>query len=83
VGHRLPRAALAAMAFLLAACSSASTGGDAPPAPVLWKFESVPWYNRFSLNSTVGPLVVGGTVLYGGTYSYQNTKVSKLAALSP
>jgi outer membrane protein assembly factor BamB len=75
--------ALAAMALLLAACSSASTGGDAPPAPVLWKFESVPWYNRFSLNSTVGPLVVGRSVLYGGTFSYQNTKVSKLASLNP
>lgn len=77
------RAALVTIAALLTACSSASTGGDAPPAPVLWKYESVPWYNRFSLNSTVGPLVVGRTVLYGGTYAYQNTKVSKLASLDP
>jgi outer membrane protein assembly factor BamB len=83
VGRHLARAALAGIAALLAACSSASTGGDALPAPVLWKFESVPWYNRFSLNSTVGPLVVGRTVLYGGTYSYQSTKVSKLASLNP
>ena len=81
--RRLARAALAAIACLLAACSSASTGGDPPPAPVLWKFESVPWYNRFSLNSTVGPLVVGRAVLYGGTYSYQSTKVSRLASLNP
>ena len=80
---RLARTALIAIVALLTACSSASTGGDAPPAPVLWKFESVPWYNRFSLNSTVGPLVVGRTVLYGGTYAYQSTKVSKLAALDP
>lgn len=83
MARRLGRAAFVAIAGLVAACSSASTGGDAPPAPILWKFESVPWYNRFSLNSTVGPLVVGGTVLYGGTYSYQSTRVSKLAALNP
>jgi outer membrane protein assembly factor BamB len=50
-----------------------------PPAPVLWKFETVPWYNRYSMNSTIGPIVVGPTVLYGGTYAYQNTKASKLA----
>lgn len=75
------RAALAAVIALLSACSSASTGGGEPPAPVLWKFESVPWYNRYSMNSTIGPLAVGRTVLYGGTYAYQSTKASKLAAL--
>jgi outer membrane protein assembly factor BamB len=58
-----------------------SAGGNEPSAPVAWKFESVSWYNRYSMNSTVGPLVVGQTVLYGGTYGYQNTMASKLAAL--
>jgi len=58
-----------------------SSGGDEPPAPVASKFETVSWYNRYSMNSTIGPLVVGRTVLYGGTYAYQNTKASKLAAL--
>jgi len=82
--HRA-RAALAAVLALLCGCSSSSTGtsaaGDEPPAPVAWKFETVSWYNRYSMNSTIGPLVVGRTVLYGGTYAYQNTKASKLAAL--
>jgi outer membrane protein assembly factor BamB len=79
------RVVLAAGLVLLGGCSPASTGmsagGDEPPAPVAWKFESVSWYNRYSTNSTVGPLVVGQTVLYGGTYGYQNTMASKLAAL--
>lgn len=82
--HRA-RAGLAAVLALAAGCASGEMGtmmgsGD-PPAPVLWKFESVSWYNRYSINSTVGPLVVGKTVLYGGTYAYQNTKASKLALL--
>jgi outer membrane protein assembly factor BamB len=47
----------------------------------VWKFESVSWYNRYSMSSTIGPVVVGKTVLYGGTYAYQNTKASKLAAV--
>ena len=68
---------------LVAACSATSPVGDAPPPPVLWTYESVSWYNRYSLNSTVGPLVLGRTVIYGGTYSYQNTKASRLAALDP
>ena len=79
------RAVFAAGLVLLCGCSSAPTGmsagGDEPPAPVAWKFETVSWYNRYSMNSTIGPLVVGQTVLYGGTYGYQNTTASKLAAL--
>lgn len=55
--------------------------GDAPPPPVLWTFESVSWFNRFSLNSTVGPVVVDRAVLYGGTYSFQNTRTSRLASV--
>src|SRR5262249_26358408 len=76
-------ALLFAAALLVAACSATSPVGDAPPPPVLWTYESVSWYNRYSLNSTVGPLVTGRTVIYGGTYSYQNTKASRLAALDP
>ena len=81
------RAALAAVLALTCGCASGEMGtvlgSDAPPAPVLWKFESVSWYNRYSMNSTVGPLVVGKAVLYGGTYGYQNTNASKLALLDP
>ena len=81
------RAALAAVLALTCGCASGQMGtvlgSDAPPAPVLWKFESVSWYNRYSMNSTVGPLVVGKAVLYGGTYGYQNTNASKLALLDP
>ena len=57
------------LALLLAACSATSPVGDAPPPPVLWTYESVSWYNRYSLNSTVGPLVMGRAIIYGGTYS--------------
>ena len=81
------RAALTAVLVFASGCASGEMGtmlsSDAPPAPVLWKFEAVSWYNRYSMNSTVGPLVVGKTVLYGGTYAYQNTKASKLALLDP
>ncbi len=41
------------------------------------------WYNRYSLNSTVGPIIVSKTVLYGGTYGYQNECASKLALVDP
>ncbi len=82
--RRLARATLAVTFALLCGCSSTSSGtagGGEAPAPVVWKFESVSWYNRYSMNSTIGPTVVGKTVLYGGTYAYQNTKASKLAAV--
>src|SRR6267378_2967780 len=82
--RRLARSTLAAAFALLCGCSSTSSGtagGGEAPAPVVWKFESVSWYNRYSMNSTIGPTVVGKTVLYGGTYAYQNTKASKLAAV--
>src|SRR5712691_3319034 len=62
--------------FALAAVSSA--GGDEPDR-LLWKFQSLSWYNRFSTNSTVGPVVLGASAIFGGTYSYQNTTESKLA----
>ena len=81
-------AVLAVALGLLAACSSASTGGGEPPAPALWTFEEFAWYrwiNKVSMNSTVGPIVAGKTVLYGGTYGYtvagQETKTSRLALL--
>jgi len=82
----LTRAALVVVGVLLAGCSSLSPGGDAPPAPSLWSFESLAWYrwmNKVSMNSTVGPISVGRTVLYGGTYGYsvagQETTTSRLA----
>lgn len=62
--------------FALAAVSSA--GGN-EPGRLLWKSQSVSWYNRFSTNSTVGPVVLGSTAIFGGTYAYQNTTESKLA----
>jgi outer membrane protein assembly factor BamB len=62
--------------FALAAVSSA---GGHEPDRLLWKFQSVSWYNRFSTNSTVGPVVLGPTAIFGGTYAYQNTTESKLA----
>lgn len=77
----LARTILLAFAIVLSACSATSSVGNAPPPPVLWTFESVSWFNRFSLNSTVGPLVVDRIVLYGGTYSFQNTRTSRLAAV--
>jgi len=81
------RAIVVALLVLASGCASGEMGtmlsSDAPPAPVLWKFETVSWYNRYSMNSTVGPLVVGKTVLYGGTYAYGNTKASKLALVDP
>lgn len=83
MSRRLARAVRVAVLALLCGCSSMSAGGDEPPAPVLWKFESVSWYNRYSINSTVGPLIVGKTVLYGGTYAYQNSKASRLALVDP
>ena len=67
---------LLAVLFALAAMSSA--GGNEPDR-LLWKFQSLSWYNRFSRNSTVGPVVLGPTAIFGGTYSYQNTTESKLA----
>ncbi len=67
---------LLAVLFALAAVSSA--GGNEPDR-LLWKFQSLSWYNRFSTNSTVGPVVLGPTAIFGGTYSYQNTTESKLA----
>ncbi len=70
--HRLAAHAILAGALaLLAACSSASTGGGETPTPTLWTFEEFAWngwINKVSMNSTVGPSIVGKAVLYGGTY---------------
>jgi len=87
--HRRPAHAILASALaLLAACSSASTGGRAAPAPALWTFEEFSWYrwmDKVSMNSTVGPIIVGKTVLYGGTYGYSavghEMRTSRLALL--
>src|SRR3989442_8359955 len=66
------------LAVLLALIAASSALGDEPER-LLWKFQSVSWYNRFSMNSTVGPVILGPTAIFGGTYSYQNTTESKLA----
>ena len=41
---RFAHAVLAFALALLAACSSASTGGGEAPAPTLWTFEEFAWY---------------------------------------
>src|SRR5207237_7956314 len=64
--------------ILVASIAASSALGDEPER-LLWKFQSLSWYNRFSTNSTVGPVVLGPTAIFGGTYSYQNTTESKLA----
>ena len=85
---RYAHVALAGALALLMACSSASPGGGETPAPTLWTFEEFAWYrwiNKVSMNSTVGPIVMGKTVLYGGTYGYavagRETRTSRLALL--
>ena len=87
--HGRPAFAVFAGALaLLAACSSASTGGGEAPAPTLWTFEEFAWYrwmNTVAMNSTVGPIIARQTVLFGGTYGYavigQETRTSRLALL--
>src|SRR2546430_12781749 len=69
---------LSLLPILVALIAASSARGDAPER-LLWKFQSLSWYNRFSTNSTVGPIVLGPTAIFGGTYSYQNTTESKLA----
>jgi outer membrane protein assembly factor BamB len=64
---------------ILAALIAASSALGEEPDRLLWKFQSLSWYNRFSTNSAVGPVVLGPTAIFGGTYSYQNTTESKLA----
>src|SRR2546425_8853575 len=66
------------LAVLLALIAASTARGDEPDR-LLWKFQSLSWYNRFSTNSTVGPVVLGPTAIFGGTYAYQNTTQSKLA----
>jgi outer membrane protein assembly factor BamB len=83
--RRLGGGLLAALLVLMTGCSATSSTQEAP-APVLWTFADLAWYkwlNKVSMNSTVGPIIVGKTVLYGGTYGYtvggEETKTSKLA----
>src|ERR1700675_4568954 len=86
--RRPATAVLVGALALLAACSSASTGGGETPTPTLWTFEEFAWYrwiNKVSMNSTVGPIIVDKTVLYGGTHGYsvtgQETRTSRLSLL--
>ena len=69
---------LVLLAVLVASITASSVRAEEPER-LLWKFESLSWYNRFSTNTTVGPVVLGPTAIFGGTYSYQNTTESKLA----
>ena len=85
---RPAHAVLAGALALIAACSSVFAGGGETTTPTLWTFEEFAWYrwiNKVSMNSTVGPVIVGKTVLYGGTYGYsvtgQETWTSRLALL--
>lgn len=87
IAHRRACGLLAALLALATSCSSASSSGEAP-APVLWTFADLAWYkwlNKVSMNSTVGPIIVGPTVLYGGTYGYalagRETRTSRLALI--
>ena len=87
IGRRLACGLLAALLALVTGCATASSTSEAP-APVLWTFADLAWYkflNKVSMNSTVGPIIVDKTVLYGGTYGYtiagQETKTSKLALI--
>src|SRR6266851_4458414 len=66
------------LAVLLALIAASSALGEEPDR-LLWKFQVLSWYSRFSTNSTVGPVVLGPTAIFGGTYSYQNTTESTLA----
>jgi outer membrane protein assembly factor BamB len=68
------------LAVLVALGAVSVARGDEPDR-LLWKFQSVSWYNRFSINSTVGPVVLGPAAIFGGSYSYQNTTESKLAMI--
>src|SRR5437667_11694629 len=69
---------LVLLAVLVASITASSVRAEEPER-LLWKFQSLSWYNRFSTNTTVGPVVLGPTAIFGGTYSYQNTTESKLA----
>jgi outer membrane protein assembly factor BamB len=69
---------LSLLVLFSALIAASSALGDEPDR-LLWKFQSVSWYNRFSINSTVGPVVLGPTAIFGGSYSYQNTTESKLS----
>jgi len=87
ISRRFGCGVLAVFLALVNGCSTASSTSEAP-APVLWTFEDLSWYkvlNKVSMNSTVGPIIVGKTVLYGGTYGYtlasQETRTSKLALI--
>src|SRR5206468_8171793 len=89
ISRQLRGGVLAALLALLSGCSTTSSTSEAP-APVLWTFADLTWYkvlNKVSMNSTVGPIIVGKSVLYGGTYGYtlasQETRTSKLALIDP
>ena len=86
--RHLTRSVLAGLILLLAGCSSLSTENGEVATPALWTFEEFAWYrwmNKVSTNSTVGPIVAGKTVLFGGTYGYSvvghESRISRLGLL--
>jgi outer membrane protein assembly factor BamB len=73
----MPRALLASVLLLTAV--SPATGQEIDR--LQWRHQSVSWYSRFSLNATLGPVVVDKTAIFGGVYTYGNTKLSALSAI--
>src|SRR6266496_2933549 len=73
----MTRALLASVLLLIAARPAAGQEIDR----LQWRYQSVTWYSRFSLNATLGPVVLGKTAIFGGVYTYQNAKSSSLSAI--
>ena len=73
----MPRALLAAVLILIAVNPALGQEIDR----LQWRYQSVSWYSRFSLNATLGPVVAGPTAIFGGVYTYRNAKSSALSAV--
>ena len=73
----MPRALLAAVLLLIAVDPATGQQIDR----LQWRYQSVSWYSRFSLNATLGPVVAGQTAIFGGVYTYRNAKSSALSAI--
>ena len=73
----IPRAIVAAVLLLIAVDPATGQQIDR----LQWRYQSVSWYSRFSLNATLGPVVAGQTAIFGGVYTYRNAKSSALSAI--